>query len=180
MISLEEYIIPYLGLKNGEHKFQYHLDNGFFAHFETSKITEADLSVDILFDRRDSVVTVSIACEGTFNATCDRCTSQISIPMAFDDRVIIKLEEEKPGEEVEVVFMDPNTSHIDLAPHIYEAVHVHLPIQNLKDCEADEYQSCDHEVLDRLEGEEHSSDGDSDADEMQGNIWSELDKLNLN
>ena len=173
MASLDEYIIPYLGLKNGEHKFLYKLDNEFFINFETSKIKEAQFDVEVIFDRRESIVTLDITCEGHYKAECDRCMVGIVIPLAFDDQVIIKLEESPEVVVDEIIYLDPKTSLIDISSPIYESVHVHLPIQNLKDCESEDYADCDPEMLDRLDGRNDKKS------EVKG-IWSELDKLNLN
>ena len=173
MASLDEYIIPYLGLKNGEHKFLYKLDNEFFVHFETSKIKEAQIDIEVVFDRQESIVTLDIACAGHYMASCDRCMVKIAIPITFEEQVILKLEETPEVVIDEVVYLDPKTSLIDISSHIYECVHVHMPMQNLKDCESDDYVDCDNELLDRLD------DREDEKSEGKG-IWSELDKLNLN
>jgi len=178
MASLDEFIIPYLGLKNGEHRFTYLLDKEFFSHFEKSKIKEAQFDIVVVFDRKDHIVTLDITCSGHLMAPCDRCTVDIAIPMEFEDQVILKLQE-APRETVdEVVYLDPKTSMIDLSPHVYECVHVHLPIQNLKDCEADDYEGCDTDILDLLDNVVEEKDPEEKKQDK--GIWGELDKLNLN
>jgi len=176
MSTLGEYIIPYLGLANGVHSYTFDVDKNFFAHFETSKIKEGKLDLKVDFDKMDRMVTLAVQCQGTFNIACDRCTAMIDIPMVYQDTVILKIEEANQTEEEEVIFLDPKTSEIDLAPILYESIHLHLPIMNLKDCESEAYRDCDHEVLDRLEGIEDQSD----VEEKKSGVWSELDKLKLN
>lgn len=174
MPTSSEYIVPYLGISDGEHKFAFDIAQDFWKNFETSKISEGEMKVDVIFDKLGRLVTLYISCEGHFLADCDRCTTSIAIPIHFDDRIVIKLEEESSNNE-DVVFMDPKTSHIDLSPLIYESIHVHLPLLNLKDCESEGYKECDQEVLGRL-----NSFDDEPEETSKSGIWSELNKLNLN
>ncbi|MFT6809511.1 MAG: hypothetical protein ACJA01_002748 [Saprospiraceae bacterium] len=173
MQSKSELVIPYLGLANGLHNYIYIVDQHFWKGFETSKISEGQMEVDIIFDKLDGLVTLSIECNGAYKAKCDRCVAEIMIPMQFEDTIIIKIQEAS-GEETEVTFMDPKTSHIDLAPLIYESIHVHMPIISLKNCEEDDYKGCDQEILDRLYG------SDEEKNKSPSGIWKELDNLNLN
>ena len=34
MNNLKEYLIPFVGLKEGKHQFDYQIDDSFFEHFE--------------------------------------------------------------------------------------------------------------------------------------------------
>ncbi len=176
MTKLSEYIIPYLGLSNGAHKYAFNISRDFWKHFEMSKISDGEMLVNVVFDKLDRVVTLEIYCEGTYMADCDRCTARIVIPMVFQDRMIIKVTDERLDQKEEVIFMDVKTSHIDIAPMIYESIHVHLPMVNVKDCKTEDYKDCDHSILDRLENSEAEEEVDS---EKGKSIWSELDKLNL-
>lgn len=174
MQSKSEFVIPYLGLSNGEHYYEYSVDQHFWRNFETSKISEGSMQLDLIFDKLDSLVTLSIKCNGTYKALCDRCVAEIMIPMRFEDTIIIKIQEAS-AEETDVIFLDPKTSHIDLAPIIYESIHVHMPMVSLKNCDEDDYIDCDQEVLDRL-----YAGSDEEKKEPPSGIWKELDNLNLN
>ncbi|MEL6388598.1 MAG: DUF177 domain-containing protein [Bacteroidota bacterium] len=177
MTSLKEFVIPYLGIKNGEHQFQFLLDKDFFSHFEMSKIVEADLQISVVFDRQDGMVNLHLRCTGSYRGDCDRCTAPIDIPLSFDDYVIIKLA--TPPEHVtdEVIYMPPESSHVDISDPIYQSVHLHMPIQQLRDCEGESYRHCDQDVLTKIGGIDTITDED---EQQQSSIWSELDKLNFN
>lgn len=173
MQSKSEFVIPYLGLSNGEHNYSYIIDKYFWSMFETSGISEGKMQVGVVFEKMDSLVTLYIDCKGAFKAQCDRCVAEVMIPLEFEDTVIVKIKEAS-NEEAEAVFMDPKTSHIDLTPLIYESIHVHLPMINLKDCEKDGHKDCDQEILERLYS------NDKEIKDSPSGIWGELDNLNLN
>jgi len=175
MQSESEFVIPYLGLLNGEHYYDFSIDQHFWRKFETSKISEGQMQVSVIFDKLDRHVTLSINCKGAFKAQCDRCVAEIMIPIEFEDTIIVKIQESS-ADEIEVTFLDPKTSHIDLAPMIYESIHVHMPMINVKDCEEEGYKDCDQEILDRLYG----GSQEIKKEKPSSGIWGELDKLNLN
>lgn len=174
MYSNSEFVIPYLGLSNGQHYYSFCITDAFWRRFETSKISHGEMKLEVVFDKLERLVTLSIECVGSYRAACDRCLTEISVPIQFSDAIIIKMQEGVSDEE-EVVLMDPKTSQIDIAPLLYESIHVHMPILNIKDCESEENKDCDADILSLLN--RYSSDEDNNT---SPEIWDELDKLNLN
>ena len=51
MKGLREYVIPFIGLKNGLHHFNFEIGAP-FSHFPDSLIRECGLFVDLAFDKR--------------------------------------------------------------------------------------------------------------------------------
>lgn len=176
MIGQEAMIIPYLGLANGEYSYTYKVGDAFFANFEKSKINEGTFDVEVALQKRDRMIILMIQSSGTMRASCDRCLTIIDVPISYDDRLILKVQEAPKVQEDEVYYLDPKTSHIDLSTYIYESIHLHLPITNLRDCEEEGYKYCDHDALDALEGQEDES---PDVDQS-GGTWNALKDLDLN
>ena len=166
-----EFTVPYLGLSNGSHIFQFQLNNQFFGRFEKSSISKADLSVTVDFDKRERMVVLTVKAQGSFEAECDRCLANIQVPLEMEDQVYLKISDEVKPQEDEVFYLDSKTSHIDLSPFLYESIHLHLPIMNVRDCEREDFKYCDKDVLDSLETKELPETKGED------NPWSELDKL---
>ena len=175
MKAQREFLIPFLGLSNGIHPFDFTIDHLFFNCFETSNIKEGLFEVEVQFEKRDRMVILETKGKGYFMAPCDRCLVNIQIPMNFEDRVILKLEEanETEGSD-EVYYLDPKTSHIDISPFIYEAIHLNMPIKNVRDCAQEDQIFCDREVLKNLENTVREEGSERDE-----SPWSELKKLNL-
>jgi len=174
MSSLDAMIIPYLGLANGEHVFSYQVDEAFFKHFEKSKISSGSFTVDIIVEKRDRMVVLMVTSAGSMQAPCDRCLTEIDIPITYEDRMILKIEEAPKVQEDEVYYLDPNTSHIDLSTYVYESIHLHVPIRYLRDCEGEDYKYCDHDALDALE-----EDISEESKAEESNPWQALEGLDL-
>ncbi len=180
MVSLKEYRFAYKGLGNGSHQLSFDIDSSFFAHFEMSKIKEADIQVKVDMDKRDNMITLDFDIAGSYVSPCDRCMATIDVPVSGEDQLIIKfVESDAPADDETVIYVDPKETHIDLTEIIYEMIHVHLPMMSLRDCEAEDYEHCDHEVLDRLEGvDEDESDDDRD-DDTTNPLWEGLKDIEL-
>lgn len=174
MKTHNEFTIPFLGLSNGAHLYDFKLDNSFFASFEKSSIENGEISSKVTFDKQDRTVVLLIDCKGYFNADCDRCLAPIQVPVDFNDKIILKIEQEPHIKEDEVYYLEPHTSHIDLSSFIIESIHLYLPMKNIRDCDEEDFRYCDQEVLKNLDQglkNEKASFGK--------NPWGDLDKLNL-
>jgi len=174
MSSLDAMIIPYLGLANGEYTYTFKVGEVFFKHFEKSKIKAGNFDVDIQLEKRDRMVVLLLTAEGASRAACDRCLTDIDVPISFEDRIILKIEEAPEIQEDEVYYLDIQTSHIDLSTYIYESIHVHMPLTNLRDCKSEEYIHCDHAALDALD-----QDPSPDSPTQEDNPWGALKDLDL-
>jgi len=173
MKTLLEFTVPYLGLANGSHNYQFELGDSFFQHFEKSKVEKGHFTVDILFEKQDRTVTITIDATGHIHKECDRCLVMIDVPVLFEDRVIIKIQDKPEVQQDEVYYLDPTTSHIDLSPIMHESILLHLPIKNVRDCDTEDYLHCDQEVLNSLDRSVDSDPGDKKSP------WRALKKLNL-
>ena len=174
MSRLNEFSIPYLGLSDGTHNYTFEIESSFFAQFEKSKVgaCKFDMKVEVLKDGR--MIVLLMTCSGTFQSSCDRCMSLIDVPLSFADKAIIKVEEKQGQKETEVYYLDPSISHIDLSPYLYEAIHLNLPLLNLRECENEEYKYCDHDALDMLDG-----GNQPEEEEEKDNVWKVLDDLKI-
>jgi len=177
MGSLDAMIIPYLGLADGEYQYDYKVDKAFFSHFEKSKIEEGSFEVDVMVEKRNRMVVLQITADGTMRAACDRCLVDIDIPISYDDRLILKVQEAPDSPDDDVYYLDPQTSHIDLSTYIYESIHIHIPMQYVRDCDAEDYIHCDHDALDALD---HTPDQPQEKESGdKEDPWQALKGLNL-
>lgn len=173
MKTLKEFIIPYLGIAEGSHQYTFEIDKDFFRHFEKSKIQEGSIEVAVNFIKQGRMVILEISGQGHFKAECDRCMSEIDVPIDIEDKVILKLTGERAVKNEEVVYLDSNTSHIDLSPFIYESIHLHLPFKNVRSCEEEAFKFCDQSALENLGKRQESSS------EVRESPWKALMNLNF-
>jgi len=172
MKTLKMFSIPIKGLGIGKHNFDYSFSDEFFTLFEDSAIKTGAFRAEVVLDKQERMMEFNFDIEGKFDAPCDRCLEQISIPIVSQDRLLVKIGEAVGDENEEVVFIDENAQEINLAHFIYEFIHLSKPLQNFIDCEENDYEACDLDVLDKLEGEE-------DLEVKQDPTWDQLKNIDL-
>ena len=54
MDALTDFIIPIIGLKLGEHSYQFNVDRQFFKEFDNTDLQEGCLKVDLILKKRSN------------------------------------------------------------------------------------------------------------------------------
>lgn len=173
MDALIPYTLPVKGLGVGIHRYDFRIDHLFFEHFESSPIREAEIDLQLEFDKRIDMYVLDFSFSGTVRTECDRCLAPIDLPIADEQQLVVKLSHEPGDEEADLVYISPDTEQFNVARYIYEYVVLSLPMIKVYDCEDEDPLPCDEEMLDRLEADEHTDDSPNP-------IWDELRKLTDN
>lgn len=143
MKNLNDFAIPFVGLSNKVHQFDYNIDKTFFDFFENTLILECEVNVKIDFDKKASFFELTFYIDGVVSVECDRCLEPFKQAIYDDYNLVIKFDEnaEQKEEESDVAFIKPNETHLDVSKYIYDFVHLSLPIQkvhqNIEDCNQD-------------------------------------------
>ncbi len=173
MATINEFILPFKGLLNGVHKYSFDINSNFFTHFEMSKIKVASLQLLLSFDKRDNLMTLDFSCTGNFQAICDRCLSDVRIPLEWDERIYVKYGESEETDET-VIYLESGSIHLDLTDTVYELIHVHLPITNIIDCKKEQYAQCDQVTLKKMQELEVQEEKEVHRD---NELWKELKNI---
>ncbi len=171
MEALIQYSIPIKGLRNGIHQYSFQLDRTFFEHFEQSPIQESDIEVSLTLDKRPDFYVLDFEITGTVKAECDRCLTEIALPIKSDQRLMLKFSYEQLDEEAEVVYIAPETSNFNVANNLYEFACLSLPIVKVYDCRNEEPPVCNEEMLKMLEK------GTDQVDTATNPVWDALKDL---
>lgn len=170
MDALVQYSIPVKGLHNGTHEYRFEIDHTFFACFENSPVEDGKVAVSLEFDKRPGLFVLEFDLAGTVKTDCDRCLAKIDLPIADQQRLLVKFSEVEEPEEADVVFVSPDIQQLNVAKFIYEFIVLALPIIKVFDCQDEEPRVCNDEMLDYLEGK-----NDEPSSEPTNNpLWDEL------
>lgn len=166
MKSNKEYQIPYLGLKLGNHQYQFMLTGEFFEKFEFSEIQHADIEVNVELEKQSTMLIFNIRLEGVVQTICDRCGDDLDIPIAIGEQLIVKFGDATGSLEDEILVHGPSEYALDLAHYMYEYAHLALPQRHVHESQ----EECNQETLKELE--KHR------ADTAANTQWAELKNLN--
>ena len=90
MRDLKEFTIPFVGLKLGEHHFDFIIDNTFFEHFEYDEFNGATISLDVLLDKKTTFMEFTLTYKGDVNVNCDVTNESYNESVAGSYHFIVK------------------------------------------------------------------------------------------
>ncbi len=175
MKALIGYKIPFSGLKNGIHHFDFDIDKHFFKHFEDSIIDECQFGVHLIFDKQPSMFVLDFSFNGTLPTTCDRCANNVDLPITGNQHFIVKKRLE-PGEDEDIIYIKDIETDLNVAPMIYEMLHLNIPLKRACELNEEDLPSCGFD-LSKFSDEEYDDDLPEDDDNLN-DIWSALKDFN--
>lgn len=134
---MQPFIIPLNGLTHGRTQFCWRVSGEFFGSFENSDILDADVSVDIAVEKSGRFIGVDGVLSGAVTVQCDRCLSDLSLPVDVDFSLSIKFRSEPvealPSEDGvrEIVFVPEDDTDLDMSQTLYDYICLSLPLQRV-------------------------------------------------
>ena len=152
MKSLQEYRIPFTGLKAGKHDFRFEVGQAFFDEFEYSLVKSGNLIVDLELDKQETLLILLFKIKGEIKLKCDVCLADFPSVVNIEERQIVKFtgDEHLEDDTEEIVMLSRNDFEIDVSPLIYEYLNVAMPYISRCDDEGNT-QWCDKEMIEKLD-----------------------------
>ena len=167
MKVLKDFIIPFLGLKEGFHDFTFNIDGKFFESFEYSEINEGKVRVLMNLEKQGQMMIFNFTIKGYVIVPCDRCLADMEYAVEGNERLVVKFGAEWKEETEEILIIPETDSHIDLSKFIYEYIMLMLPYKKVH---PEGEGLCDAEMIHTLE---------QFAEEKQDPRWDALKDLKL-
>jgi uncharacterized metal-binding protein YceD (DUF177 family) len=181
MKTLKSFTINFASFPDGEHLFDYQVNNKFLKHFEAALVQEADIEVKLSLIKFLDSLEFNFEFQGTVLTACSVCTEAFDFPVEGTDQVIIKIVSEIPKQEDEfnIVYLKEGISSINIAEMLYEMLMLSIPIRTVHPVNEEGNYICNPDVLKYLEIDEdiEVSDEETNNDDNINPIWDELKKL---
>ena len=163
----KQFIIPFVGLKQGKHEFKFDVTDTFFETFEYSIIQQGDVHIDFTLDKKDTMMVGEFQLKGSVKTACDRCNDSIEAPIEGEFRLVYKFANEDDEDETLVIIF-PEEFEINIKDSLLEFMNVLLPTRSVH-----EEGECNQEMLDYLNeyivnplDEDEDDFDDSDEDDQ--------------
>ena len=150
----DDYKIRIAGVDIGTYSYSMVCDKAFFELSEISEVEDGLLNLQIEMDKSEKMLDLKFHFAGEVVAPCDRCLDPVTIPMDFDEQLIVNLvpEVEEDFENDENIWMvDENIYELDLFHFIYETIRLALPHRIVHPDDENGNSTCNPEVLKKLE-----------------------------
>lgn len=144
------YLIPFAGLKSGEHTFQYVVDDAFFKDREYSEIQKARIHTTVTLNKETNLLVFDIKMEGTINVMCDRCGDPFDLPVWGENKLVVSLTNDRFDNENDIVAIPIDSAEIDVSQFLYEYISVLLPQRRIHPDNAEGASGCNPEAIKML------------------------------
>lgn len=170
MDYLKQFSIPFKGMLDGLHEYEFELGEEFFNHFKESPIGKAQIQARLLADKQANLMTVDLHIKGSMLTGCDRCLADIQLDLKADHQLVLK-KSEGESDDPELYYIHPDASEWNIAELLYEYSCLSIPLVKEINCQKMNNPPCNQEILKRIQKEENILD--------ENPVWDELKRLNL-
>ncbi|GAA4245335.1 DUF177 domain-containing protein [Winogradskyella psychrotolerans] len=175
MKALKSYTIPFVGLKEGMHHFDFQIDNTFFQHFEYDEFNAIDVKIDLEFEKKSTLLELNFSAEGSVNVNCDISNEPYNQAINDNFKLVVKFGNEYNDDNDDILIVPHGEYEINVAQYIYELIILAVPIKRVHPGIED--GSLESDILSKLEelspSEDHKTKSSEDIDPR----WNNLKKL---
>ncbi|MBN8701982.1 MAG: DUF177 domain-containing protein [Bacteroidetes bacterium] len=143
----EDYCIPFTGLSNGKHNFEFDISNTFFEQLDYSEVQAGTLKVDVLLEKQTTMLVVTLTIKGFVSLVCDRCGENFNTPLDASQQLIYKLNNAEFVDEDEIVYLSSSDSEVKLKHKIYEFIMLSVPAKRVHPDDEKGKSTCNKEAL---------------------------------
>lgn len=174
MKKKDRQLIAFQGLKEGEHVFEFEVNDAFFDKLDYSVIEKGDLKVLINLIKTSRHLELDIAINGYVHVICDRCLDEYAEEIAFEGRLFVKFGEETDFEDDEIWVISKDENELNLTHYIYESINLSLPYKKVHPFDESGTSTCNPKMIKKLE--EHTGEEEKN-DEIIDPRWEKLKDL---
>ena len=172
MKGLKLFTIQYVGLKEGEHQFDYDINQSFFDHFDFDDFNNIDAVISLNFVKKSTLMELHFVLSGIINVNCDLTNEPYNEPLEGVFDLVVKFGQNYNDENEEILILPYGEYEINVAQYIYELIVLSIPSKRVHPGIKDGTLKSD--ILDRLNDLSSSSPIEKDETDPR---WDKLKKL---
>ena len=176
-MSNREFIIPFVGLKTGNHLFEFDIADSFFSEIEDSIIQRGNVHVRLELEKKEQMLIGIFDIEGLVTTSCDRCTDPIEVDVEGEYQIVYKFGGD-PSENEGLIVLEEQAFELDVKMNIYELIAVSLPVRTIhdkEDCNPEMIALLDKYLINSMDDDDEDDDFDDDDDDFDDDDFDDDD-----
>ncbi len=179
--SNKVYIIPFVGLKLGVHKFEYDITDAFFDSIDYSIIDKGNVKVELSLEKKETMLLGEFSLKGKVETNCNRCNDPCEVKIKASYKLVYKFGTEESDDE-SLIVIQPEEFEINVQETILELITVSLPVRAVHkkgECNEEMMAILNEYILvsEDENSKEDDSTSESDDDQFIDPRWAALKKL---
>nr|WP_294939582.1 DUF177 domain-containing protein [uncultured Flavobacterium sp.] len=127
----KDFLIPFVGLKLGKHQFEYQIDKKFFEDFGYDEFNDVAIKVDVILDKKSTMLELAFKHKGTVNVPCDLTSEDFDLPIKGKLNLIVKFGDTYNDENDELLVLPHGEFQVNVAQYIYEMIVLSVPTKRI-------------------------------------------------
>ena len=127
MKDLKEFNIPFVGLKEGKHLFEYKIDNTFFELYDYNEFEKSSIDVTLEFVKKSTLFELEFTASGSVNVPCDVTNEYFDLEITATLPLVVKFGQEYNDENEEILILPHEVYQFSVAQFIYEMIVLGIP-----------------------------------------------------
>jgi len=174
MKELKEFTIPFVGLKAGEHTYNFELDNTFFENFEYDEFNKANIHLGVLLNKKTTLLEFTLSFKGGVNVNCDTSNEPYNQKVDGHYHFVVNFGEEFNDENEDILILPHGSHEINIQQYIYESIVLAMPTRRIHPGIED--GTLKSEILEKLEELSPKLENET-KEEPTDPRWDDLKKL---
>jgi len=169
---MKTFIIPFIGLKEGNHQFDYVVENTFFESYQYDETLDAKINVHLDFVKKSTLLELNFDAKGEIKVSCDVTNEPYIEPIETKLNLVVKFGNEFNNENENILIIPHSDCQLDVSQFIYEMLVLAVPVKKVHPgIEDGTLQSDILDKLKELQPKENKINQDTDP------RWSKLKDL---
>lgn len=127
MKQLNEFLISFAGLKLGKHQFEYQIDRKFFDQFGYDEFESCDIAVNVLFEKKSTMLELHFKQKGTVHVPCDLTGEMFDLPVKGKMKLIVQFGDAFNNDNEELLILPHGEHQVDISQYVYEMIALSVP-----------------------------------------------------
>ena len=124
-------MIPFIGLKDGKHDFNFEIDNTFFANFDYVDFQNSFFEISVILHKKPTLLEFHFKVKGFVNLPCDLSMELFDLPLEIEDDLVVKFGAVTEQIDDNVLVIPVGSYQVDIAQPIYEMILLAVPQKNI-------------------------------------------------
>ncbi|MCK5440351.1 MAG: DUF177 domain-containing protein [Maribacter sp.] len=123
----KEFHIPFSGLKQGKHEFDYTIENKFFESFGYNEFNDVSIRLHVVLNIMSTMMELEMQAEGSVNVECDTTGEPYDQKISGSLELVVKFGDEYNDENDEILIIPHSEHRLNIAQYIYEMLVLAVP-----------------------------------------------------
>jgi uncharacterized metal-binding protein YceD (DUF177 family) len=171
---INQYIIPLKGLKDGEHKFEFALNDKFFEKHEVLEAHSGEIIAKVILTKKTQLLTLKTGINGFLEIQCDRCLEFFNFPVNYNGNLVVRLSEKVDESTDEIWVVHPNEYELNMEQYFFECIGLSIPLQKVHQDNQEGNPGCNPDMLEIIKTYSVSFDKNEEETDPRWNKLKEL------